>query len=256
MSDKARAASAFGRVVDAVRDHETHPMPSLDDLTRRNDARRLRRRRSVALVSGVMVAAAACAGALALWLTDREDAISINAPDTPTSPSLQTPSLTIATTLPSPSSIATTSPSVVAPTHQSIASSRPPVATQAIPSTVIEIPNNETLITGPPSDQSPEGIVGGLLLLRNGCFYIDDTDAGLGVAVFVSGTTWDATTGTVVGPDGTEATVGQQAYAVGGTNVVEALNDAPDSLGAAVRHCAEMAETSLFFGVYLVASPL
>lgn len=110
-----------------------------------------------------------------------------------------------------------------------------------------------TVITGPPSEAGQEGIVAGTLIERDGCLYIDD-DAGLGVAVFRYGTTWDSATASVVDPDGTAVTVGQYVYSGGGQYAVDERGDPDSDVMSTVRRCAELVGATVIHEVGLLTA--
>lgn len=97
-----------------------------------------------------------------------------------------------------------------------------------------------SLITSPPSDAGLAALITGPLTLVDGCFYVDATEGGSGVAVFEQGTTFDPATRSIVNPDGSAVPVGSAIEASGGGIPIDVSSD------PAVAECAERAGTDLF----------
>lgn len=109
-----------------------------------------------------------------------------------------------------------------------------------------------TLVTAPPSDAWPAALITGPLTLEDGCFFVDATEGGRGVAVFEHGTTFDPVSASVVSPDGTGVPLGSTIEASGGGNEVAASSDAD------LAACAERAGLDryvLVAGMTVVATP-
>jgi hypothetical protein len=98
-----------------------------------------------------------------------------------------------------------------------------------------------SLITSPPSDAGLAALITGPLTLDDGCFYVDSTEGGFGVAVFDQGTTFDPASGSIVNPDGSAVPVGSTIEASGGGIPLDVSND------PAIAACAERAGADLFF---------
>ena len=115
-------------------------------------------------------------------------------------------------------------------------------------------PDEPILIIAPPSEIGMDGIVTGTLIERDGCLYVsDEAGAGLGVALFADGTSWDPTTTSVVDRNGTSVAIGESLHAGGGAYDIDAI--ASDELASALKQCGEPANTTLVYSVTSFISP-